>query len=99
MTASRKDGALHVSLANADLTVDNAILLTWDEIGAGGLSRAAQKALSVSGEVLTSSAIGDFNDFGVAPKVAPATMKDLRVTAAGVEFTLPAHSIATIEIR
>ena len=99
VTASRKDGALHVSLANADLTVDNAILLTWDEIGAGGLSRAAQKALSVSGEVLTSASIGDFNDFCVAPKVSPAPMKDLRVSAAGVEFTLPAHSIATIEIR
>ena len=99
VTASRKDGALHVSLANADLTVDNAILLTWDEIGAGGLSRAAQKALSVSGEILSSASIGDFNDFGVAPKLTPAPMKDLRVSAAGVEFTLPAHSIATIEIR
>ena len=99
VTASRKDGVLHVSLANADLTVDNAILLTWDEIGAGGLSRAAQKALAVSGEILTSASVGDFNDFGVAPKVAPMPMKNLRVTAAGVEFTLPAHSIATIEIR
>ena len=99
VTASRKDGVLHVSLANADLTVDNAILLTWDEIGAGGLSRAAQKALSVSGEILSSASIGDFNDFGVAPKLTPAQMKDLRVSAAGVEFTLPAHSIATIEIR
>ena len=79
--------------------MDNAILLTWDEIGAVGLSRAAQKALSVSGEILTSASVGDFNDFGVAPKVAPVPMKDLRVTAAGVEFTLPAHSIATIEIH
>lgn len=99
VTASRKDGILHVSLANADLNTYDKVLLKWDEIPSDGLSGKVLKDIKVSGEILHAADVHDYNDFGSAPKVAPAEIKDLKLTKEGITFTLPACSIATLAIE
>ena len=92
VTASRKDGAVHVSLVNPSIDQTSKVVLNWETLG------AASKA-KVSGTVLNAKDIRDYNDFGQAPKVCPEKFTGVKKTAKGLEFEMPAASIITLEIR
>jgi len=92
VTASTKDGAVNVTFVNPSLDKEQKIRLDWD-----GYASSGKKVQSAT--LLHSDNVKDFNDFGKAPKVAPAAFKNLKQGKECVEFTLPAHSVLNIEIK
>ena len=90
-TVSRKDGVLNVSLVNTDLKSAKKVLVSFDN------PKAVSKVLSA--RVLTSGDVRDHNDFGAAPRVAPAAFKDCKLTSKGLEVTLPACSVVAISLQ
>ena len=91
-TASVKDGVTTVSLTNTDL--NEAAVIT---VQLNGVS-----AKSVSGEILTSANIADYNDFGQPEKVtlkAFDTKKGCKVNGNKMTVTLPAKSIVTLSLK
>ncbi|MBQ8916188.1 MAG: alpha-N-arabinofuranosidase [Alistipes sp.] len=89
-TASRAtDGTLNISLVNPDLEQEQRLVLQFD----------ALQAQEVQGALLTADKITDYNDFGRENKVGLAPFKGAKVTAKGVEVSLPAKSIVTLSIR
>ena len=92
VSASRKDGAIHVSLVNPSLDKTQKITLGWETF------KSSSKA-SVSGNILVAKDVHDYNDFGTEPKVCTREFKNIKKTAKGIEFEMPAASIVTIEIK
>ena len=89
-TASRdKSGAIHVSLSNVDLEESQEITLTLGDV----------KAKSVSGQILTSEKIDDYNTFEHPNLVKLADFKGAKLTKNGLVVKLPAKSIVTLEIK
>ena len=89
-TASRdKSGAIHVSLSNVDLEESQEITLTLGDV----------KAKSVSGQILTSEKIDDYNTFEQPNLVKLADFKGAKLTKNGLVVKLPAKSIVTLEIK
>lgn len=73
-TASRdKAGAIHVSLSNIDLKESQDITLTLGDV----------KAKSVTGRILTSDNIDDYNTFEQPDKVKLADFKGAKLTKTG----------------
>ena len=89
-SASRKDGVLHVSLANPSLDKTQTVKLDWDSF---------RKDAKVSATVLCSKDIHDFNDFGKEPRVAVKPFTAVRKVAGGVEIEMPAASVVVLEIK
>jgi alpha-N-arabinofuranosidase len=81
-------GRVHVTVANldpkssSDLTID----------------LGTDKTAEVSGEVITATAMNDFNDFGTAPKVAPVKFNQFKRDGNRLLVTLPAKSVVALEL-
>lgn len=89
-TASRdKSGIIHVSLSNLDLEEYQEVKLILDNV----------KAKSVSGCILTSNRIDDYNTFEQPKLVTPADFEGAKLAENGIEITLPAKSVVTLEIK
>lgn len=89
-TASRNaEGTINVTLTNTDL--ENAAEIT--------VSIAADGKPSVTGEILTSKNIADYNDFDVPSKVTPAEFKDFKVKDGKITVKMPAKSIISLCIK
>ena len=54
---------------------------------------------SVTGEILTSKNIADYNDFDVPSKVTPAEFKDFKVKDGKITVKMPTKSIVNLCIR
>lgn len=89
VTASRKDGKMHISLVNTDLKNSKSVLVTFDN------PKAVSKVLS--SRVLTSKDVRDYNDFDKPEVVKPVEFKDYKFTRNGLEVVLPPCSILAIE--
>ena len=89
--ASSRDasGAMHVSLANPYLDKAVTVEMTFDSLRPG----------SVCGEILNASRVTAHNDFGKAPEVAPKPLQGIRRCGRTVKVTLPAASVAVLEIK
>ena len=57
------------------------------------------KPKTVTGEVLKAAKVNAYNDFGKAPAVAPAALKDIKKSGGVWKVTLPAASVAVLEIK
>ena len=89
-TASRnKEGIIHISLSNVNLDEEQEITLTLDEV----------KAKSVTGRILTSARIDDYNSFDNPNVVAPKEFKGAKITKDGLQVKLPAKSIVVLEVK
>ena len=88
-SASTKDGAVHVSLANPRLDKDVTVELCFDELNPTG----------IKGEILRADKINAYNDFGKDPEVAPASFTEAKAAGNKVTLTLPAASVVTLEVR
>ena len=89
-TVSRnKDGVVHVSMSNIDLKEEQEVTLDL-----GGI-----KAKSVTGRILTSKNVTDYNSFEHPDVVVPVEFKGAKLTKDGLKITLPAKSIITLELK
>ncbi len=89
--ASSRDasGAIHVTLTNPLIDKPVTIELAFDSL----------KPKTVTGEVLKAAKVNAYNDFGKAPAVAPTALKDIKKSGGVWKVTLPAASVAVLEIR
>jgi alpha-N-arabinofuranosidase len=89
-TASRNAaGEINVVLVNTDLEKDSEVVLDFDSMG---------KA-EISGEILTSGKIQDYNDFDSPEKVCPKAFKDFKAKDGKVTVKLPAKSIVSLKFN
>ncbi len=89
-TVSRnKDGVVHISLSNVDLKEEQEVLINLNGI----------KAKTVTGEILTSKNIADYNSFENPNVVALKEFKGAKLTKEGLKVVLPAKSIVTLELK
>lgn len=89
-SASRdKEGVIHVSLANVDLAKDQAVVLSFGDV----------KAKKVSGRILTSANITDYNSFEHPNVVKPEDFKGVKLTKDGMTVNLPARSIVVLTVE
>ena len=93
VTASRKDGAVTVSLVNPSYDKAESVRLDFEALG-------IKKGSVVSAEVLAAKGdIHDINDFGSEPKVVTRAFDRVKVKDGGLEFEMPAASIVTITVK
>ena len=82
-------GEINVVLVNTDLEKDSEVVLDFDSMG---------KA-EISGEILTSGKIQDYNDFDSPEKVCPKAFKDFKSKDGKVTVKLPAKSIVSLKFN
>ncbi len=82
-------GLTHISLVNVD--ANNAQEVSVDIRGA--------KFTSVTGRILTSQKVQDFNTFEQADKVKPVVFKDASLSSSTLKVKLPAHSVVVLELK
>lgn len=90
VTASQKDGLTTISLINTDLSEDAEVEIPVEGLG---LSKV------VSGEILTSADIRDYNEFGRPEKVTVKTFNGAKLSGNMLRFKLPSKSIVTLSLR
>ena len=85
-----KDGVMHISLTNMDLTREHVVAVKID----------GRKVKTVEGEIITADDVHAYNDFGRADQVKPAAFKGAKVDKKGqLLVTLPAHSVVTLTVK
>jgi alpha-N-arabinofuranosidase len=89
-SASRDShGFLHISLVNID--AKNIQEITIDLRGG--------KYASVTGRILTSEKVQDYNSFEAPQKVKPAAFQQVTLSGNTLKVTLPAHSVIVLELK
>jgi alpha-N-arabinofuranosidase len=89
-TASRDaNGLVHISMANIDLNEDAEISIDLGSI----------KAKTVTGTILTSANISDYNTFENPDHVAPTTFSGAKLSKGTLKVKMPAKSIVTLELQ
>ena len=86
--AKTTDGSLVLAVTNVSL--DKAQIIDFKIDG--------YKAKSVSGEILTSKNVADFNDFQHPTVVAPVAFKDAKLKNDVLTMTVPAKSVVVLNI-
>ena len=89
VSASTKDGVIHVSMANPYLDKDVPVELSFDSLNPS----------EIKGEILSAPSVNAYNDFGKEPTVVPAAFDKAKATGNKVKLTLPAASVVMLEIR
>ncbi|HMJ68218.1 MAG TPA: alpha-L-arabinofuranosidase C-terminal domain-containing protein [Cyclobacteriaceae bacterium] len=90
VSASRdQQGLTHVSLVNIDATKTQEVSI--DVRGA--------KFSGVTGRLLTSDKLQDFNTFEQPAKIKPVAFKDASLSGGSLKVKLPAHSVVVLELK
>ena len=87
--AKMKDGSLIVALSNVMLDQPQAIALNLDGFD----------AKNVTGRILTSKNITDYNDFEHLSTVSPKEFKEMKVKKNAITVRMPAQSIVVLNIK
>lgn len=87
--AKKQDGSIVVALANVSLDKQQEVSVALD----------GATAKTVSGEVLTSKAITDFNDFAHPQTVKPAPFGGAKLKAGVLTVKLPAKSVVVLRLK
>ena len=89
LTASRDSkGNINVSIVNPMVDKAQTVTLTFDEL----------KPEKITGEILKSKTVNDYNDFGKAPAVAPAPFTGYKAKKDQLTVTIPAASIVSLTL-
>jgi alpha-N-arabinofuranosidase len=89
-TASRdKNGVIHISLSNISLDESQEIELSLGDV----------KAKSVTGRILTSDKISDYNSYEHPNTVAPKAFNGAKINKGNLKITLPSKSIVVLEVK
>ena len=90
VSAASKDGSVVISLVNTSLDEPRTFEVSFDSLNPS----------SVTGEILNSKNITDYNDFGRGKDtVKPSALKGIKVSGNTVKVTVPAASIAVLHAR
>jgi alpha-N-arabinofuranosidase len=84
-----KNGEIHISLANIDATRSQDVSLAIKGI----------KANSVTGKIITSNKLQDYNSFEQPGKIKPTDFKDARITGNGLQVKLPPFSVVVLTLK
>ena len=87
--AKTTDGSIVLAVTNVSLDQDQTIDFAIDGFN----------AKSVSGRILTSKNVADYNDFQHPNVVAPADYKDAKTAKGVVTVKVPAKSIIVLNIK
>ena len=87
--AKAKDGSLILAITNVSLDKDQTINVNIDGF----------TAKSVSGRILTSKSVADYNDFEHPDRVAPCEYKDAKVKKGELSVKVPAKSLIVLTIK
>ncbi|SHH91138.1 alpha-N-arabinofuranosidase [Wenyingzhuangia marina] len=82
-----KKGSIHVSLVNIDPTKDNEVEIDITKLG----------IKNVSGTILTSKNLRDYNSFDEPNKIEPQIFKKFKVKKGLLKVTIPAFSVIVLE--
>lgn len=82
-------GMTHISLVNIDANKTQEVSI--DIRGA--------KVSGVTGRVLTSAKLQDYNSFDQPDKIKPAVFKDATLSGGTLKVKLPAHSVVVLELK
>ena len=88
-SAKTKDGNLVLALTNVSLDKDQTITVNIDGFA----------AKSVSGRILTSKSVADYNDFEHPDRVAPREYKDAKLKKGELTVKVPAKSLIVLTIN
>ena len=80
---------VHISLSNVDLTESQDITLSLGDMS----------IKSVTGRILTSESIDDYNSFEHSDVVVPKDFKGAKIQKNGLQVKLPAKSIVVLEVK
>lgn len=88
-TASCKDGLTHISISNIDLNDEQEITINLNGLDAN----------KVTGRILTSKNIDDYNTFDNKEVVSTKEFNGAKISKGILKVTLPAKSIVTLELK
>ena len=89
VSASKKDGATHISLVNIDTKKDQEVTIN--------LSGANLK--NVTGQILTSKNVTDYNSFEKPTVITPTTFKGAKLKGNTLTVKLPPISVVVLELK
>jgi len=89
-TASKKDGKVNISLSNLDATEEQVIEVDVED---GNLTSV------LSASVLTAPDFNSYNSFDEPETVKPVEFSDFKIKKGVLTVTLPAHSVATLQLQ
>lgn len=90
VSASKDDnGVTHISLVNIDAKKSQSISIETD----------GAKYSSVSGRILTSGKLQDFNSFNNGNKISPAVFKNAKLDGNRLQVSLPPFSIVVLTLK
>jgi len=81
------DSKIHITLVNLDPDAENPVTLNL------GLQN-----VNITGQVITSKNMNDYNDFGQSPKVAAAVFEKFKTVNGQLLVTMPSKSVVCLEI-
>jgi len=84
-----KDGVTHISLVNIDASKSQSI----------SINIRGAKYSSVSGRILTSKKLQDFNSFDQSNKIQPAAFKEAKLSADLLQVQLPPFSVVVLTLK
>nr|WP_315174602.1 alpha-L-arabinofuranosidase C-terminal domain-containing protein [uncultured Flavobacterium sp.] len=82
-----KNGLIHISLVNVDAKKDQKIEINLKELG----------IKNVTGSILTSPKIQDYNSFDNPTKIQPTVLKGFKIKNNTLELIIPPFSVITLE--
>lgn len=89
-SASRdKNGAIHISVTNIDASKEQKISISLGDI----------KTTSSSARILKSAKLQDYNSFEKPKNIVPTAFNNYKISGNELEITLPAFSVAVIELK
>jgi alpha-N-arabinofuranosidase len=88
-SASKKDGIIHITLANIDLDSERTVEIDFSNTAVS----------NVTGRILTSKNIQDHNTFEKPETVKPVPFKDAKIAKGKLTVKLPAKSIVVLDIK
>ncbi len=84
-----KNGTVHISLVNIDAAKEQKITIDLGDI----------KAKNVSGRILTSAKIQDYNSFEKPNAITPKTFNNVKLNGTEMEVTLPPFSVVVLALN
>lgn len=83
-----KNGIIHISLVNIDASKEQKITIDLGDI----------KAKNISGRILSSPKIQDYNSFEKPNNIIPKAFNNVKVTGSEMEITLPPFSVVVLNL-
>ena len=89
-TASKdKNGIYHISVTNMNMEKAQEVTVAIEGV----------KVRTVTGTILSSGKMSDYNDFSHPNTITPQPFKDCKVKKEIINVKVPKHSVVTLEVK